>query len=395
MKIKRIISLICVFMLSASCCAHAAALRKDFKTEKSTSGKRDNDILYLDFSSGDIPAEMSVGSTVYIDTYETGYKTKKNCLVVNDTSHDTTYNGVSANIATGELTGLVGVEIRYMYDYDETKSSKFLSFIMGLYDKSGKMLSRSVVASANGSTQFNYGGTSSAAAETKTMDQNTWYTVKWVLNFDDATMNYTLKNEGSGVTGTVTGASYYENGCDNNLGKISLQSSMYGGKMVFDYVRVSRETLKEEEDDPNADAGKGVESEKISAPANTKLDGKINICIDGTYKYTTADPYEKDGKLMVSAKNLASFWNLGYVKSDDKCFINTEGRIISISPDGVSLESAAISSAYEEKDGQIFISAEDFAAALGCESTYDSDNMTLNITTVSDENAEGGEAVEK
>lgn len=404
--INKIISLICVFMLAASCCANAAALRKDIKQSGSSLDRsKSNDILYLDFSGSDFPAGVTVGTgdgKIYLDTYEVMPKQKKNCLVINDTSYDTTYSGITARIATGTQTGLVGVEIRYMYDYDPEQPSTYGSFIMALNDSAGQMLSRHVIASSNGSSQFNYGGDSSKAMESTKIAANTWYTVKWIVDLDEKRMDFSFLNEGTGAVTNVYDAGYYTSGAGgNNLGRIDLQSSMYGGKYVFDYVRVSREKARmsdaaDDADDGSADIGKGVESEKVAPPSNAAAVGRININLDGIYKFTTQDPYEKDGRIMATAKNLASFFNMGYVREGATCLINTPSGILMIKDGGAALGDKSVAVASEEKDGQIFISVEDLCAAVGgYDCSYDSDAKIMNITAAKAEKSEGGGGVEK
>ena len=411
--IKKIVSLICVFMLAASCCANAAAVRKDIKQSGvSIDRTRKNDISFIDFSGADFSPNVTGTSNdegeVYLDAYEVIPRLKKNCLVVNDTSYGATYEGVSAKITTGTQTGLVGVEIRYMYDLEEETGCTYGSFIMGLYDGSNKMISRHVIASNNGSSQFNYGGPSGKAMESTKIAPNTWYTIKWVLDLDKQKMDFSLLNEGTHTKTTAYDADWYTEGAGKNLARVDLQSSMYGGKYVFDYVRISKETSRmsesddDETDDGSVDAGKGTESEKIAAPSSTAIADRININLDGIYKFTTQKPYEKDGKVMITAKNLASFFHMGYVKEGATCLIKTPNGILMIKNGVVTLDDNSVSLAAEEKGEQIFISVEDLCTALGgYDCSYDSIAKTVNISTVKAEdvkginNAEDGDSVEK
>lgn len=403
-NIKRIISLICVFILAASCCANAAALRKDIKQAGAGLNRsKKNDISFFDFSGTGFPPGFTAGSgngEVYLDTYEVLPKQKKNCLVINDKSHDNTYSGIATSISTGTLTGLVGVEIRYMYDYDPETTSTYGSFIMGLHDSANKMISRHVIASVNGSSQFNYGGPSGRDVESTKIASNTWYTIKWVLDLDEKKMDFSFLNEKNGSKVILYDADWYESDAGKNLARIGLSSSMYGGKYVFDYVRVSRESSRmaedvEDTDDSRADDGKGTESEKVAPPSSVAADGRININLDGIYKFTTQAPYEKDGKVMVTAKNLASFFKMGYVKDGSTCLINTPNGILMIKDGGAALGDKNVTLASEEKGEQIFISVEDLcAAAGGYDCSYDSAAKTVNITAVKAEDTKGGDSVE-
>lgn len=409
MNFKKITSLVCVFMLFASCCAYGTAMRKDIKQAAgNTNRSRQNDIMFVDFSGTELPSGVTAGSgtgKIFLDNYTVLPKYKKNCLVINDTSYGATYEGLGAKVVTGTLNGLVGVEIRYMYDLEEETGCTYGSFIMGLYDSTGKMISRNVIASINGSTQFNYGGNGGKAMENSKIVANTWYTAKWVVDLDKKEMDFSLLNEGSGIQSMALNSGFYTEDAGNNLARVDLTSSMYGGKYVFDYVRISRESARmgagadDDADDGRADIGKGTESEKIAAPASKPIDGRINISLDGTYKYTTEAPYEKDGKVMITIKNLAGFLNIGYVRLDGTCMLNTPRGIMIVKTDGsAALGDTAIMVTAEEKDGQIFAAAEDICSLIGYDYSYDSTNKCVSLTTRAEEsaeNAEGGETVEK
>ena len=105
---------------------------------------------------------------------------------------------------------------------------------------------------------------------------------------------------------------------------------------------------------------------------------------------------------MVTAKNLASFFHMSYVKEGATCLIKTSNGILMIKNGVVTLDDKSVSLAAEEKGKQIFISVEDLCAALGgYDCSYDSIAKTVNISTVKAEdvkginNAEDGDSVEK
>ena len=116
-------------------------------------------------------------------------------------------------------------------------------------------------------------------------------------------------------------------------------------------------------------------------------------------RYTTEAPYEKDGKVMITIKNLAGFLNIGDGRLDGTCMLNTPRGIMIVKTDGsAALGDTAIMVTAEEKDGQIFAAAEDICSLIGYDYSYDSTNKCVSLTTRAEEsaeNAEGGETVEK
>ena len=389
MNFKRIISFGCALAMLTSVSAYATAMRTDIKqSNKGLDRSKPNDIIFQDFSSvgeGSFPTGVSPGSGSGIVTtmeYEVAPKYKKNCLLINDTSHDSTYSGIGANIDAGGQTGMVGVEIRYMYDLDPETTSTYSAMPMGLYDKTGKMISRTVIASSNGSTQFNYGGTDGKAMENSKVMSNTWYTAKWIIDFDKKKMDFSLLNEATNTLTTAIDAGFYENGDINELARVNLSTSMYGGKWVFDYVRISKETDRMSESTESS-IKKGVEVEKIAGPVSKALEGRINISVDGRYKYTTEEPYAaENGAVMVTAKNLASFLEAGYVRSGNTYIIRTGAGILIINADSGSavLEDKSVSlSNTEQKNNQLFVSAEEICDIFGYEYSYDSSSSTVFI----------------
>lgn len=411
MKMKRIISLVCVLMLVTSYSAYGAALRTDPKKNRQRQSKlAANDIWFSDFYDEDIPAEVqfstSPSGTVSLEEHETSPGQKKNCLVLNDTVYDNSYSGVGVSINAGGQKGIVGVEIRYMYVPEPDQACKFASFVMGLYDASNKMISRNVVISSNGATVFNYGGPAGCGEkylETATISSNTWYTEKWIVDLDEKIMNFSFFNEGKAIRELVTDAGYYTTDAGSTLGKIRLGTQMYGGRYVIDYVRITKEKSRTIQlDEEIEDKGKGTVSEKILVPVSEAVGGKINICLDGVYKYTTEAPYEKDGKIMVTAKNLASFLRMGYSKGADACLIVAPSGKLTLKADGTaSMDGKSVSvSAMEEKGKQIFVPVDEICAILGYQCSYDVEGKVVNITTVSNDSsaekdAKGGAAVEK
>lgn len=403
MKFRRSGALIMAAILSMTCCAYARAVRTDPKKNAGVTDRRKpNDIIFQDFNSteGSLPEGVSSSGgtgTVTVEKYDVGKKLKKGCLVLNDTSHTNEYTGVKAVANVGEQKGLVGVEVRYMYDLEEGSGSTYACMLIELFDKAGKVISESVIGSGDGFTRYNVGGTGQKNIETAKILPNTWYTVKWIIDFDKREADYILLNEGTNTRTTLMNADFYSAETGGELAKVSMKTSVHGGKYVYDYIRISSETARLEELE-SANIKKGVEQVKIEAPASAPRESEIAISMDGRYKYTTVPPYEKDGKVMVTAKNLAGFFNIGYDKSKNVYTLDLPTGKLSIktgAKNEVTGNKKELLTLTEESGGQLFVPIQDICDILGYKCEYDSEKMTVTVTCNDAEGEKEANSVEK
>ena len=397
MKMRKLLCILLALSLVLGCTtvAFAEAMREDPKA-KSKAPKRfeDTDVCYEDFTGvepGNLPSTISANSnTIYTEMYEVLPGYKKNCLVVDDLTHDNTYSGVTAYYNFGSLKGKKEITIRYKYLPTDGAIKDWCSFIFGFYSAKG-MFSRTVVASANGATHFNYGGVDSTAVENGCMNQDTWYTLTYVINFepddDSSYLSAKLFNEGKKTTGSKSNAYWYEGNEHNELSRIMFQSSMYGGKYVIDYIRVrdGKYITETEETDPFANIQKGVTQIKIPAPVNDAVEGRVNVTLDGNYKYTTLAPYvAPNGSVMVTAKNLADMFGLGYLRKGSEYTVTIDTKEIVFTPDSASAKSGAKTITLTDKavanGTQLFVPADVICDAAGYDCTYDAATNTLVVT---------------
>ncbi len=394
MNFKKIVSLICAFSIISSFNCFAAALRTDPELKVyQYEGKRANDLFFQDFTTLEL-----TDTGVYTAEYEIGENYSKNCLVLNDEDHSSGYGGVSKDFGIGGQSGLLGVEIRFKYTAVPNTSSTYASMSMQLIGNNNETVSRTTVGSADGKIHFNYGNSSNQ----QTMDNgtvivnDTWYTAKWIIDFTSREIDFSLLNEGTGVTTQALVRGFYQADTANMLNTIRLQTQVYGGRYIYDFVRVSRESDRIEEIEPTYQ--KGMPVEKIPNPVAKPEEGRINITVDGVFKYPSAAPYmTEDGAVMVSAKNLAGFIGARYVRLGDTFTITKGDKVITVDAANktakVSGGTAAIKTM--EKSGvQLFLSAEEFSKAMGYGCTIDKEQSWVKITT-GDIKSEGGKNNEK
>ena len=409
MNFKNWVSLCCALSLLTSTAAYSAAMRTDTKQENSAAapGKVFGDaLLYQDFTSvepGSLPAGVSggKGETGYVDTelYEVAPGRKKNCLIVNDLSFDNNYSGASSTISPGSCTGMIGVEIRYMIDVPDGAKSAYSAFPMQLLDQSGALISGFVIASSNGSSHFNYGGADELTMENETITPNNWYTIKWIIDFDKQRMDFSFLNEGNKTVNAALDCQFYggEAAISNELAKIKLESQLNGGKWVFDYVAVTKEKKRLEINEEELSIQKGVSAELIAAPAPRPSGDKINIYVDGRYKYPTAQPFAADGgAVLATAKNLAGFCCVQYFRNGSVYTVQSGENKLVIQADQNKAECNGKSVALtgmQQKENQLYIPIAEFCRAFGYEYSFDSGASSVYITTVkaAEEGGEGDE----
>lgn len=404
MKMRKLLCILLALSLVLGCTtvAFAEAMREDPKAKAKVPKRfEDTDVCYEDFTGvepGNLPSTISANSnTIYTEIYEVLPGYKKNCLVVDDLSHDNTYTGVTAYYNFGSLKGKKEITIRYKYLPTDGAIKDWCAFIIAFYSQKG-MLSRTVVGSADGKTHFNYGGIDSTTVETSPINHDTWYTLTTVIDFDAednaSYLSARLFNETKKTTGMKTNAYWYQGEGHEDVNRVMLQSSMYGGKYVFDYIRVrdGKYITDVEETDPFADIKKGVEQIKIPAPVNGAVAGRVNITLDGSYKYTTLAPYAAaNGSVMVTAKNLADMFGLGYLRSGSECTVTVGDKAIVFTADSDKAKAGNKTVTLADKavlsGNQIFVPADVICDEAGYACTFDAASNTLVIT----KKTEGGD----
>lgn len=390
MKLKKLVSIIAaISVIAASSTGFAATWRHSRKGQAKfpdRGGK--NDYFYEDFSGaepGTMPAGVTGGSNAngYITTEVTdiGGGVMKNCFKLVDESHATGVGSTpSSTINLSNYKGMVGIDVRFKY-VPTSDESLWSSFVIAWYSPEG-MVSRTVCASGNGAINFNYGGQDSTKVTPGAVEHNTWYTMKTIIDFDEKLMDMEFTNDTTKVFKQVLDAQFYSAGTFSNLSKIDFRSSEYGGSWYVDYIRVYKATEGFEEKVPDVKKG-SAEPNKVPGPKTSAVAGRTNILMDGRYKFTTKAPKVADGNVLVTAKNVASFFNLAYEATSEGEIIKTDSAKYTVTADGIKKDASPMKlSAKPVKDGaEIFIPIGDIAKELGYEYSYDASANVATITT--------------
>lgn len=407
MKLKKLMSFIAAAALICSSSAFAVAVRIDPKsTVELPSRNRPNDVYFEEFTSvgeGEMPAGVSGGEGTYgyVTTalHNIGGGATKNCLEIVDTDDAAAYNGVSSGVSFPAQTGLVGAEIRYKYIPSE--ESNWLSFEILYVDSAGKMFSRTVVASANGSTHFNYGGTGTTQMEMERITHDGWYTLKYIIDFDQQKIDAMLTNETTGKVSQVFDSDYYSTTNSINLAGINFVANYYGGTYVVDYIRISKETERMEMIETELNIQKGIPERTtyITAPVSHAVADKINITLDGKFKYTTKNPKLQGEDVLVTAKNVASIFNLGYYMTEEGAVMQSGDKKFVVALDGSGIkndgDSMSLSAQCIAEDNQVFIPIKDIAESLGYSCTYNAESNTVVIESAANSEANTEENIDE
>ncbi len=382
MKLKKLVSIIAaISVIAASSTGFAATWRHSRKGEvKLPSRAGENDYYYQDFigvEPGVLPAGM-IGSSNSNGTHSTEITdiggVEKNCYVLEDLSHEMGKGSTnSSSISLNNIKGLVGVDIRFKYE--KTGSSDWSSFVIEYHAPEG-LSSRMYCGSANGKLFFNNSVLSG------TIVPGNWYTLKCILDYDLQIADCELLDEANKTSKQVIQGPLYADKEFTCLSSINFRSSELGGKWYTDYIRVYKATEGFEEKVPDVKKG-SAEPNKVPGPKTSAVAGRTNILMDGRYKFTTKAPKVADGNVLVTAKNVASFFNLAYEATSEGEIIKTDSAKYTVTADGIKKDASPMKlSAKPVKDGaEVFIPIGDIAKELGYEYSYDASANVATITT--------------
>ena len=99
--------------------------------------------------------------------------------------------------------------------------------------------------------------------------------------------------------------------------------------------------------------------------------------------------WQKRQTSLLTAKNIASIFNLGYYITTDGAVIQSGDIKFTVAKDGSGIKKGknamTLSADCIAEDKQVFIPIKDIAEALGYECTYDAETNTVVITSAADD----------
>lgn len=378
---KKMLCYVLVLSLLSSVTAFAGAFRIDTNDIVEIPSRRArNDVIYMDFTDvepGTTPPRLSTTSAgVTTQESDVGGKVVKNNYILRN---DATTGRNIVTLNTDGLSGIVGFEMRYKFTSVDGKD--FSTFLVQFYNINNKMFHRYLVSSG-GEHKFDGGWKNFDHSAVKNKPE-TWYRLKYVINFDEQTMGAQLWDESENWCYQVLRQPFE---CENDdaLTKIVLDQQTQG-QWTIDYIKLSQEETNLIPVYQESKIEKGRPVEKIATPVSRAVNGRINITLDGKYKYTTKSPKLKENKVLVTAKNIATIFNMAYHIKDDKAYMSAGNHKFEISLDGSKFlyndNSLDLGAKPIAENAQIYVPIEDICRVMGYTCEYSADTNTVSIIT--------------
>lgn len=402
MKFKRIICCLVSVSLLASSVVFAAGTKNN--TKASLFGEKgvvlnENDVVYLTFedvAEGEVPEGWSIGGTNgYVDTevIDNGKGKEKNMLRIVDTSHDSAYTGPEVVYWFDPIDkGIVKYETRFKYTPDGTSTFSLMNFTLRNANKKN-IVSGYIPPSGKA---FVVRDTSVSAVSMIPIGKDRWYTLTYYVDLDKGVYDAMLLDESSNQISSKFDLRFASDLTKDTVAGARFLGESYGGIYHVDYIRVSKETMRLEDAlvAMITDDMKGFPAEMIDAPKNNALAKKTNIKFNGRYMFTTQAPIVSGDDVLVTAKNIATMFNMAYQRNEKGYTLKNALTEITFALDGSSAKknntSLNLSAACEIKDVQIFVPISDVAEALGLECSYnkETNEVVINgkIQTEAEEN---------
>ena len=163
------------------------------------------------------------------------------------------------------------------------------------------------------------------------------------------------------------------------------------GSWVYDYIKVSKNAERLSDELIYEGIQKGRPVDIISVPDTSPVAKRININVDGRYKYTSLAPYMSGSEVMVTAKNMATFLGLGYYRNEGTYKLEKDGKTFEVAGAGTQAKlngsNETLPQAAELKGVQLFVPVSSVAKCFGYEYSYDEAAQTVYLKSVQ---AEGG-----
>lgn len=406
MKFKRIISFVTLIFVLCSSAVYAEAYRKNYRKEvEAVSRERETDILFEDFTSvapGQLPSGVIVNSA-----NEYGYTTsgivdigggvEKNCMLLVDTKNTQDYAGPAFSVNWASMKGLVGIEVRLKFIKDEIPDAKDWATVLLFPRGTAGNITRLYAGSGSGRFVIHNGATAQSEFASTAVRPEEWWTVKFVIDTDNKKVDVQALHEPTGKLFQSFDQSYYPNDTPEDVTGIMIQTQVYSGTWAVDYVRLTEEKTRLMDQSESEDFERGCEQTLTPGPVSSAVSGRTNIMVDGIYKYTTKEPKLDGDNVLVTAKNIATFFDMAYYTDGDKLIMKNDDTEFEIAKDGSEIKkdgkAFTASASLIAEDKQVFVPIKDIAEALGYTYEYNSETNTAAITSdLSDEESGGDKA---
>lgn len=380
---KKIITLLfsILLLLSFVTNSYAFASKKPRRGEKIFVADKSKYIFYEDFSSVKINSKPTTLKSINEadDTEVSVVKTdsvdgsQKRMLKIDDRSSS---GNVIVDFPAVAKKGKTLIETRFMF---KKTTDDYMSFGFDLLSNS-QIIGRVIQWSSGGAMNvYSNAGVNTPISIVAPVSEE-WYTMEILYDgesgtFDvqlvsdamkDKTNTAAIKYDAKAGVAMLKGTSIYPEAAGMLMNTLRFQTTSKRGEFYIEYVKISSTEASLEY--------KGAKPIPLklpmgNAPVLRPLENTINVNFKGEYLFFTYPPYEKDGKVYVPAKTIASAYGLTVTHNDDGCTIG-DIAVVDINKGTVTVRAEVIKDSAEYVNGAIYVSVIPFAEAMGDTAEY-------------------------
>lgn len=299
-----------------------------------------------------------------------------------DTVPGESYAGPFFNKKLEDIEGNVAWEIKFMV----TNSPERGDFGFRLY-MDGSATNRPQFAIMHRDMSVRGGGVSNSVGAVKS---NKWYVVRFILNREKHEMDFVMTCDGEEKL--FRGLSYE----GDKITELGIYSQRGDSVVLIDYIKLEENPpmLPEEE-------RQIIEAPRVADPVPHAVYGKINIFMDGRYRYFTNEPIMENERVLIPLRSI--FEDMGakvsYREEDRTGVIELAEKIIEvgagnayITVDGVRKETDVAAKIYKDR---IYVPVRAISESVGAKVGWIQEEATVTIETPGFETEEITEGEEK
>ena len=390
--------LVCMhlFSITAGAFAERVDKRKVIIRDLST----DSDLICDDFntfSPGTLP-----GYVTYCPS-QSEITTKKiigpsgkmqNVLVLADGDGGTAYLGpVVTKSFPAVSSGMVAFETRFKIE----RTGQHTHAGMGMYLRQGTSIVTRLLVSGSTDGSFSYStaiGNGVNLTNKKMLEPGVWYKVRLLVDLDTKKVSVILESEA-----LQTKYVYYENlslydSFDSiSLDNLRIECRQYDATYYYDYIKVEAGDNLEIEVPENRVRPTPIQPPISNAPVMRAVPNRNNVCVNGEYMYFYTKPVLDGNDLMVTVSSAFRVFSLIEINDGNGLSAQGEGVTAELKKDSAEIiingKKSVMSKPVVEQDGQLMISLNELAKAMGYTASWSSEENTLFIS-----GGEGSESLE-
>ena len=350
-----------------------------------------NDIFCDDFAQASDLSSMGWSTSVAGDSTIGLAQTigpngkKQQALLISDKVAGATNSGGVIKKSIGEITsGTVSLEIRFKMEVPNNTETTFASNGLYLMTPASKWATRFYVLGDLTGGSINWNGSGSSVKYQSKITPGAWYTFTMDADLDQKVVNTILKSDvldnGFYYKQSLTFLDDFLTMATPTVTQVMFESRMFTADWYIDYIRVVRNSTLVEKMKPSRPVSY-ITAPLSDTPVMRAVPYSVNVMRDGIYRYFTRKPELSGEDVMVTARSAFRVFGLTTTIADGKYTATDGTNEVVMSVDGSSLKVNGKSlSKISVSDGDVLVSLNELAAALGESASWNSDEETLYIT---------------